>query len=328
MFGFYKLIRPLFSDVFIAINVDDNICQIRVLRTKKEKILEEVEKEFKIIDRVLPYDAVRFIENYKKHYPFCYIGVVSKTQDQNIFHVSKIKELPKIGVDIREYRTLAIGDWGIYIKKSEIDRIQRFFGKFHGVDYIFSPFVLLYKRIKDRLEPELKLYVLQEKTHIAMLVANKDDVYFSKFLSVEMLESGARGVENPLFFNNETGGGSTFGGFEDLDLDFMRDLDFKEEGEPRVDESEKRAQEASVVVDEISRAAVVAGIIQEALSEFYDNEFYEEGFVEEIVFLDNIEMKQEAADYIQQTLLLPVQRMQIKLMEDVLESVQQEFKWK
>lgn len=324
MLGFDRIIRPLFSNVFIAINIDNNNCQIRVLRTKKERIFEEVEREFNIIDNLLPMAAIRFIESYKKRYPFCYIGVIAKTYNQSVFHIKKIKELGKLGVDIREYKALKFKDWGVYIKKNEVDDIQRFFKKLHGVDYIFSPFVLIYKSISSRLDSVLRLYVLQEKSNIALFVANAKSVYFGGYFMVES-DMGKENEEASLPViapKEETT--DLLDEFEDLNFDFIQDVDV--DVDAHLDTKDEITQGASEAVDELTKAAVIASIIQNSITEFYNNDYYEEKFVEEIVFLDNVGMMEETLSYIEQVTLLPVSRWQFTLIEELLEIIQQEFR--
>lgn len=324
MLGFDRLVRSLFSNVFIAINIDDSSCHIRILRTKKDRVIEEIERDFDIVDGLLPVVAVRFIERYKKHYPFCYVGVIAKTYNQNVFQVRKIKEINKLGVDIKEYKALKLGDWGVCIKKNEIDEIQNFFKKVRGVDYIFSPFALMYQGISAKLDSVLRLYVLQEKSNIALFIANSSNVYFGGYFMVEsdMDKEKNSTSFSPIVMKKEEV--DPLDEFEDLDFDFIQDMDT----EIRFDAREENFQEVSQAVNELTKAAVIAGIIQNALAEFYSNDYYEERFVEEIVFLDNVNMMEEALKHIEQVMLLPVSRWQINLYEELLEMIRREFKGK
>ena len=321
MLGLYRAIRPLFSNVFIAINIDNGNCHIHILRVKKDRVIEEIEREFKIIDGALPINAIRLIETYKK-YPFSYVGIIAKTYNQNIFHTSKIDSLNEIGIDITEYKMLKFqGGWGVYIKRNEINEIQKIFSKIYGVDYIFSPFFIIYQVIQETLDDTLRLYILQEKSNIAILIADKLKVYFGGYFLIESEVRDEKNETPPLDSMIEKHE-DPLDEFEDLSLDFIQEADKTDE------DFSQDTQEASQAVDELTKASTIVSIIQNSLNEFYSNDFYDEGFVQEVVFLDNTAMIPETLSYIEQATLLDVKRQQINLMDELLEAIQMEFKGK
>lgn len=315
MFSFGEFFRPFFSSVFIALNIDSNTCFIKILRIKKNTLIEEVDREFKIIGNELPIEVVKFIKSYKRRYPFSYVGTISKTYNQGVFPTKKIDFLDKLGIEVRECKTLKIKDWSVFIKKNEIIDIQKYFSRFGGMDYIFSPFVMMYAFIEKNLDDQFRLYVLYEKSNIALIVANEDSVYFGGYF---MVESEAEQMNDSVFLQADQNDDMyALDEFEDLDLDFIQD----EDKELELD----MTKDASRAVSDITKASVIANIIQNSLSEFYTNDFYDEGFAQEVVFLDSIGMPQEILSYIQETTLLDVKRQQFVFQEEVLVMMQKEF---
>lgn len=320
MFGLDKIIRPFFSNVFIAINIDGNLCFVKVLRLKEGKVIEDFDREFKIIGDELPIEMIKFIKNYKRRFPFSYTGVVSKTYNQGVFHIKKLDDIYKIGVEPSECKVLKFKDWCAYIKKYEILEIQKSFSRFGGIDFIFSPFILAFLHIQKELEQSFKLYVLYERSNIALFIANESGVYFGGYFMIEgeveqvgdvgrIVEEDGEKLHNDAYSLEE---------FENLDLGFIQDED---EDETEIEQN----KDVNQAIDDITKASVIVNIIQSSLSEFYTNDFYDENFVEEIVFLDNAKMSPEMLTYIQSATMLETKRQQIFLQDALLALIQKEF---
>lgn len=322
MFGLSKIIRPFFSNVFMAINIDSNICYIKVLRLKESKVVEEFDREFRILDDELPIEMIKFIKNYKRRFPFSYIGVISKTYNQGIFNTKKIDELHKIGIEPTECKILKFKDWCAYIKKTEILEMQKYFSRFGGVDYVFSPFVLMFFSIQNKIDDKLRLYVLCEKSNIALFVANKNNAYFGGYFMIEgEIEQVSRSSTLGTLENQNTQDKDQYSleEFENLDLGFIQE-------EEEEDQEIEQIKNVSQTVDDIAKASVIANVIQSSLNEFYANEFYDEGFVEEVVCLDSFDMTSEMVACIQDITMLEVSRQQFFLQEELLSLTQREFR--
>lgn len=316
MFGFDRILRPLFSNVFIVINLDGSMCYLKVLRLKEGKEVERFNREFKILEGQLPIELIKFIKNYKRRYPFSYIGTMAKTYNQGVFNPKKQEILQGLGINVKECRVVKMDKWNAYIKKSEVELIQNQFGRFGGVDYIFSPFVIVYSAIKKDLDDSLRLYILYERSNIAILIANCDEVYFAGYFMIESEISHAQEdlkyVANPLENTFDIMDG--LDGFGDLE-----DFDFFDENK------EEEEQDVEQTIHDITQASIVAGIIQNSLNEFYSNDLYEEQFVEEIVILDNVGISQESLRYISDTILLDTRKQRFNLMDELLTITKMEF---
>ncbi|MCE3038852.1 hypothetical protein LW133_06145 [Helicobacter sp. faydin-H8] len=314
MFGFNKILRSLFSNTFIAINIDGNICYVKVLRLKEGRIVEDFSKEFKILEGQLPFELIKFIKNYKRRYPFSYIGVMAKTYNQGVYNPQRPEILESNGVNIRECKVLKFDNWNAYIKKNEIEEIQKQLDRFGGVDYIFSPFVITYLAIKKELDSKSRLYILYEKSNIAILIANCDEVYFAGYF---MIESEISQAQEEVKYANDLLE-NTFDIMEELeDFEDFEDFDFFNEN--------KEEEEVEQTIQDMNQASIVAGIIQNSLNEFYSNDLYEEKFVEEIVILDNVGISNEGLKYIADTTLMDIKKEQFDLMQELLAIIQVEF---
>lgn len=315
MFGLNKLLRPLFSNVFIALNIDNGSCFVRILRQRESRVLEEVDREFRIFDEELPVEVVKFIKTYKRRYPFSYVGLVAKTPTQGIIDKGNPDLLTSLGIAPKECKILPIRGWSVYIKKQEILEIQRHFARFGGVDYVFSPFVVMHSALREWLDSKLRLYVLLERSHVALMVANEGGAYFGGLFPIAPEEQAPAQEIEPLEGLELDEEMHALEGLEDLDLEEIGQ-EFEEEGE---------MEDIGQIIEDITNASALSDTIGRALGEFYANDSYEEGFVEEIVFLDSVGVSQDILSYVHEAMLLDVKYQPFSIQEALLEMIQQEY---
>lgn len=365
MSGFNQFIHSFFSKIFIAIDVEWDECHIRVVRIKNSSILEQAEKRFKVIDGVFPISAVRFIQSYQKISPFCYIGSVSKVCHSALFYPSAFREQSAYSQDSsvqntdesghedslvkkkswgENYKEIDVGQWVVRIQNSKLEDIQRFFHKIGGVDYIFSPFILIYNHIQADLDSSLRLYVLNHKNALSILIANKEGVRFGRYVVLDLREFHSLGFQSQNSLQGETQDSPQPDSVKDLDFSFQKESDFdglstidSPENEDRTDFFETTSSEFDVFLseedqlggiemeDSLLRSQAVARVIEECLAEFYSSEL-EEDFVEEIVFLTNVDVSEDTLSYIQDKTLLSVQSTRLVLVDALLEAMQEEYR--
>ena len=317
MFALNKLLRPLLSNVFIALNIDNGSCFVRILRQRESCVLEEVDREFRIFDERLPVEVVKFIKSYKRCHPFSYIGLIAKSPMQGVIDMANQDPFTSVELSSKECKILPIKDWGVYIRKCEIVDIQKHFARLGGVDYIFSPFVVMYHTLQEALDSKLRLYVLLERSQVALMVANEGGAYFGGVFAItHQTESGTpQGLSElgDLGLDDEM---HALEGLENLGLGGGIEEELDEE---------VQMEDVSQIIEDITNASALSDIIHGALGEFYANDSYEEGFVEEIVFLDNIGVSQDILSYIHEAVLLDVQRRSFCVQEALLQMMQQEF---
>ena len=315
MFGLNKLFRPLFSNVFIALNIDNGSCFVRILRQRESRVLEEVDREFRIFDERLPVEVVKFIKSYKRRYPFSYVGLIAKTPTQGIVSTGELDLLASQGIAPKECKILPIKNWSVYIKKQEILEIQKHFARFGGVDYIFSPFVVMHSALHDWLDSKLRLYVLLERSHVALMVANEWGAYFGGIFPITSEEQAPIQEIEPLEGLELDGEMHELEDLEDLVLEEIGQ-EFQEAGE---------MEDIGQIIEDITNASALSDIIVRALGELYANDSHEGGFVEEIVFLDSIGVSQDILSYVHGATLFDVKHQPFSIQEALLEMIQQEY---
>lgn len=323
IFGFSGLIRPLYSSVFIGVNLDGKVCSLKILRIKGEEILESFAKEYKTINSEMPMDAIKIIRTYQKKYPFTYLSTMSKSYNQGVFKKVGKEDFLKYGVNAKESNILNFENWKIYIKNSAIEENVEKFSKIKGLDYLFSPFIVIYHKIKDQMESKTTLYILQERSSISLLIADLEGIYFGGYFIVEgetddvSENAQVSGITDDIFTNSFLDSRD-----DDLDddIDELEDLGDSDLFIDELNErllSDNQEDQAKQKIDDIVKVSVVFNMVQNSLREFYSNELYESKFIEKIIVLDAYGMSDGALHYLGENLMIEMHKVPISIVDEL-----------
>lgn len=332
------LLRPFFSTVLIGVNLDAKICVLKIVVMKNKTIKSSLTKEFKIVDKELPVEAAKLIASYKRRYPFTYLSAISKTYNQGLAHCSKKTDLLKFGVNAKTSKIIEMPhQWLFYIQQLAVDENRVKFIRALGLDYLFSPFILVYENVKKTLTKEMQLFVLQERGSVTLFVADEKSVYFGGFFMMESGLDSSGEDQNTMvevhslkeMKNLDTVIGSIdelneIGELEDLDEDLIR-----KEFMPEEIDSQK-AQEAEIShleeLRDLARASNATEILKHSINEFYSNEVYSARFIEKIVILDTYGITEQAIEHIRGNLMLDIEIRSLSIPDALIELAKAEMK--
>ncbi|HCZ18554.1 hypothetical protein [Wolinella succinogenes] len=333
----------MFSTLIIGVNVDSRNCYTRVLTLKKGKILHDELKEFRTVPGDIPIEAAKFIRKLRKKHPFTYVATLSHSIHQGAIDTIRADEYLKFGIRSNEVRSVIVQEaWSAYISREGIAEARGKFAKSQGVDFLFSPFALLYEGIKGRLDEKKRLYVLQQQSDLALAIMNAKGLYFGGFFILESemeastekkpeeemalgetpLEpaSPAKITEALSALDNEL---EEIGELEELDDSVMIE-DFEEHEAPLPKHNEKEEERSAL--DDFARAISVAKFIKDSLSEFYKNEVYRSDFIDEIVILDTYGISSGALTYLKNTLLIDIKTHALDVTSSLVKMAELEIK--
>lgn len=317
-------------------DIDGKICNVSIVVKKNGRVREEVQKEFKCINNELPIEAAKLIRNYKRKYPFSFLGAFSKTYNQGLVSTTQKSKVSQFGIKASDNVFIAFDDWMCYIQKRAIDENRVRYLKALGLDYLFSPFIALDMLVKRNLRKRNCMYILQARSSISIMVADTQGVSFGGYFSLgNALEVGEDTQEeigeiNSLLDmkNIEGAIGSSIdelkeiGELEDIDKEVLQ-----EEFLPQEIEIRKQRQEEHSRIEEvrdIARAQNAAETIVNCINEFYSNDLYRSDFLEKIVILDTYGISPQALTHIKNTLLLDVELKRVNLTKILIELMQRE----
>lgn len=324
--GFFtSMMSPLFSKVFIAINIDAITCTIKVIRIKHDKQVESLTKEFKTTENQIPMEAVKLIRRYKHNYPFTYVSAMIKTLSQGVVLQKDSKDFFSGNLKASECQISSSETIRVFAKRSMIKDYLRRFNVISGVDFVFSPFLIIDRNAHDLPTLGNNVYVLLQRSNIALMVVYRGVATFSGFFIAE--------GEVPMLNKEEQRSDIELKNFDELSLDD----DFDEFAKIALDPSIERLQtdmfipnldETKIVYDDMPKAKIISKILVDAIKEYYQNPLYKGEFIDKVILLDACKISDQAYEFIAKELMLETVKRDVNLPDVLIQFAQRELKGK
>ena len=93
------LFRPLFATVLIGVNYNSTMCHVKVVKKRGRRVVEESDKEFKILNGDLSADVLKYIKKIKARYAYSYLSIISKSEEQTLVPSVKKASLNDFGIN-------------------------------------------------------------------------------------------------------------------------------------------------------------------------------------------------------------------------------------
>lgn len=298
----------LYQKVIISVDIDVQTCKVKIAHHKNPNNNEE--KSFKTVNGDLPIEAAKYIRYFQNRFPFTYIATMSRVQKQGLINGNKLKKFEEFSLNPSTLTIMLINrKWFAYIDKEEMLQFKGKFSKIRGVDFIFSPFCLVFEKIKSRLDSAKKLYILQEKGACTLLIADSDGVYFGDYIVFE---------QNALEIDEEE---------ENSDDEVIKFEAIGEINENIIIKDLDRGEELSTTnLSELSIANAMINMIKETLNNFYKDERYASDFIEELLILDACGISDYAITHLTNNIMLETQFLRVDICSEIERLVKMELK--
>lgn len=177
-----KLLEILYHKVFINIVVHKFNTVVYIEVCSRDSIIESVEKNFDTV--TLDKKMHQFINFYVKKTPYFYISILDKVNTQGAIPNCANDKISDF-IDVSTTRHLCYHDsWTYYTTKSEIEALQKVYSKV-GLDYIFSPFVLLSHFFKDKIESYMAMFILIQEGNISITMFDNSKLLYATYLELD-----------------------------------------------------------------------------------------------------------------------------------------------
>lgn len=305
-------LNKMYQKVIISIDLNLSMCKILIDYHNTNK---KEEKVFKTINGDMPIEAIKYIRKIKSKYPFTYISSMVKIPNQGLLLGNKIDVFNKFDINPKTILAMLINkSWFIYVDKIGIQQEKSKFNKIYGIDFLFSPFVIIYERIKKQLEDINKLYILQGKYTCTLLIANKNAIYFGRHVVIEDGFFEEKEITN----SNEQKNEIEFNALNDIDENIIiKDFD---------DKSNININDAVSNLSDLNIANNITLTIKNVLNDFYNDTRYKSDFIEELLILDGYGISDNIISQLKKHIMLDVRLLQIDFCEEILKLSKLELK--
>lgn len=292
------LISRLYQKVIISVDVDVLLCKVKVTYHKNTQHNEE--RSFRTVNGDLPIEAAKYIRHFQNRYPYTYIATMSRAKKQGLINGNKLRKFESFELNPNSLMIMLVNRrWFAWIDKEDMARFRSKFSKIQGVDFVFSPFCLIYEKIKSRLDKTKKLYILQENGACSLMVADKDGVYYGNYIPFE---------QNNLEIKE---------GLESSDEDVVKFEAISDINENIIIKDFDSKGEAKSNLSDLNIANTMINVIKETLNNFYRDERYASDFIEELLILDACGISDNSITHLTNNIMLETQFLRVDVCAEI-----------
>jgi hypothetical protein len=272
-----KLLERFYRKVYIAVAVGKNATDVFVETRKHGRTLK---KSLHTFDTpTLGEEALSCIAEAASQSPLHYIAVLDTLPSQGAVPTCSAQEFPRYA-DTTSCQTRCLeGDWSVFASDESLYQIRESY-EATGLDFIFSPFSLLYNYFASSVAAEPALYLLLGETFVAAAVFKEKRLLFGEYDTIS-------GDDEPAL---------------------VVDIDSQAPGPERTGDR-VRAKEHGV------RRYYTR--ITHALKSFYNDGKYEKVFIEKVLIADASGEGELLKKMLEDELFVGVERYEVSLAEEV-----------
>ncbi len=320
-----KLFSSLYNKVFVNIVIQKSQTLVYVQEDSKSGMVRNNYEEFSTT--TINNKMHNFIESYTNETPFSYISVLDNSKSQGaVPNCNKRDILPFFDESTSKYICYN-HSWTFYTSKYDLNSLQKHYERV-GVDFIFSPFLILSNFFKDKIKTTFALFILIEETHITIGVFDNTKLLYADHITMHNAFDG----NNLLIDEDEdeddfeldldtidldTLDDEELDNFSQIeDLDGMEEIDeFAESIEDKtpVNIDEDKPSDNNELNDDYDRFT----IIQKSINNFYKDTKYDSKFIEQTYVADAIGVSVELKGYLEEEMFLTTFIRKIDLNHEV-----------
>ena len=333
-----KLFESLYLKVFVNIIVSRSKSIVSVETVSKNGVVRSVEESFNTTS--LDEKMYDFISSYVSESPFHYISVLDKTFSQGACPTCLTKEMDQY-FDTSSSKYLCYNNrWAHYTSKIDIHALEKEYSRV-GIDFIFSPFVVLAKFFKDKIDTNMAMFILIEDTFVTLSIFDNSELLYAEHLDMEhykatdellMEDQESNDIELDLAINNEMDldeiASDEFDNLGDIeDLDSLDDIDEFSDTKDLEEELQEQLDEVPVKeIDSFNEDYQRFLLIQSSINDFYKNDKYESQFIEATYIADGVGISGDLKRYLEEEMFLNVYVRNMDLNAEICELAKAELK--
>ncbi|QOY54267.1 hypothetical protein HUE87_10355 [Candidatus Sulfurimonas marisnigri] len=326
-----KLIDAFYTKIFINIIVEGTTSVVYVEVCSQGTVVDSVQMRFDTIS--INSKMYEFIKNYIKSSPYYYISILDKSLTQGAVPTCTAGDMSDY-IDVDSSKSVCISNaLAVYTSEDEIRLINKEY-KSIGLDFIFSPFVIMTRFFNDKIERHFAMFLLVEDLNISFTIFDNSKLLYAKYLNINtnddkegLLIDSSLDEDILLDMDDidleevDSDDLDDFGDIEDLDSsddidEFAEALDMKE-----IVEESYEVEEEEGFNEDYKRFL----LIHDCVNSFYKDEECNSDFVESIFIADAIGVSKDLKRYLEEEMFLSVVIRKIDLCVEVCEMAKAEL---
>jgi hypothetical protein len=332
-----KVFEALYLKVFVNILVKRTGCTVYIELLSKKNVIRSVEENFDT--KFINEKMLAFISSYTNESPYYYISILDTSSSQGAIPTcSKNKIGQYHDVTSSEYRCYK-EKWSYFTSQSDLYALEKQYKQI-GLDFVFSPFVLMASFFQDKIESHMAMFILIEENYLSLAVFDNSELLFAKHLdmrshrdeeSVLVYEEDTNDLDEGIDLDdinaiNDMEALDDFGNIEDLDTfeeidEFSESKDLEEE----FYQEETTVSSKASISDNFNEDYQRFLLIQNSVKRFYSDNKYNSKFIESVYIADGCGISVDLKRYLEEEMFLSVYVRKIDLSMQVCEMAKAEL---
>lgn len=310
------LLKKILPQLFISIILEDKKNILKASIYRGNKLISSNERTFDKSENLLEY-----AKNLSKHFLFYHTALFLDAKEQGL-NINTQDDTKKMSV-----KHLALNNALVYTATEHIEYYNELFEDYRGLDFLYSPFALLYYNIQKekRSDDQILLYGLKQGHLLAMIVAKGNTILYGDFkifeqelgLELELHSEDNQEIEN---IQNDT----------EVNLDnFNETLNNKLDLLDQENNLETLDNNDNFNLDELSQFSndmELCRYIITSIEKFYNDDKYAGVFINAILLYSESDINASAIDFLENETFLEIKTKPINTLDLMIELMRKELK--
>ncbi len=335
------ILEFLYLKVIVSIVRRDSKTIVYIELLNKKGIVNTDKSEFET--EILSLKMYEYIYSFTRESPFFYISILDTSPSQGAIPTcSKHQINSYYDLSSSEYKCYD-KKWSYYTSKSDLYNIEKTYEKI-GVDFIFSPFIILRNFFKDKIHENVAMYILLEEDSLSMGVFKESKLLYAEHMDISLdIDKNDLVIEETELSDINLDDDNTsidlekmesldeldqldeFGDFGDIaDLDSIEELDEFDDTKETEEASEKGGifiTDSAKVHKDYQRFL----LIQSSINNFYQNEKFESEFIENLYIADGACKSNDLKKFLEEEMFINVYIRKVDLCVEVSQVTKMEL---
>ncbi|MBM0637501.1 clan AA aspartic protease [Campylobacter sp. VicNov18] len=302
------LLKKILPQLFISIILKDkkNILKASIYRANK--LISSNEKSFKKSENLLEY-----VKNLSKHFLFYHTALFLDAKEQGLIPSTNIKDCEQFNIGKISLQHILLNNALIYTATEHIEYYNELFEEYKGLDFLYSPFALLYYNIQKEKQAEDKilLYGLKRENLLALIIAKGNTILYGDLKLPEENQKTQSDDNTEMTLDNFN---------ESLNEKF--DLLDEEKNPDLTDEDNFNLEE----LNQFNNDMELSRYIITSINKFYNDDKYLGSFINDILLYSESSIDISAIDFLENETFLEVKVKSINTLDLMIELMRKELK--
>ncbi|ECQ1390158.1 clan AA aspartic protease [Campylobacter coli] len=324
------LLKKILPQLFTSIILEDKKNILKTSIYKNHKLISSNEKTFDKSEKLLEY-----VKTLNSKFLFYHTALFLNVKEQGLIPSKNDEDFERFNVGKMSLKSIALNNALIYTATEHIEYFNELFEDYGGLDFLYSPFAILYHNIlKEKPNSDKTTLYAYKHEHILTLIICRgieilygDIIFFEEELDLEFghQEENLDNLGEDTLNDTEV----TLDNFNETLEDKLNPLDQfdnilgnNENDSEFLDGKDKFDLEE---MDQFGNDIELCRHIVTSIEKFYKDDKYPSAFIDKALILSTKELDQSAIEFLEEETLLEIESKPINTLDSIIELMQKEL---